>query len=82
VITLRSKVSRLLSELAESWIKMLKADSINSTKSSDNAVEIRCNNDHTLLFKASGIDKGQIETVCRKCKQKRLIKFPVVKKAS
>jgi hypothetical protein len=40
-------------------------------------VEIRCNNDHTLLLKASGIDKGEIETVCRKCKQKRLIKFPV-----
>jgi hypothetical protein len=46
----------------------------------NNSIEIRCNNDHTLLFKASGIDKGQIETVCRKCKQKRLVKFPVVAK--
>jgi hypothetical protein len=46
-------------------------------KSINSSIEIRCNNDHTLLFKASGIDKGQIETVCRKCKQKRLVKFPM-----
>jgi hypothetical protein len=50
-------------------------------KSINSSIEIRCNNDHILLFIASGIDKGQIETVCRKCKQKRLIKFPVLPQA-
>jgi hypothetical protein len=52
-----------------------------SDEAASGSVKIRCNNDHTLLFVAAGIKEGQIETVCRKCKQKRLIKFPVAMQA-
>lgn len=55
----------------------MKPDSANPIIYNDSAVEVRCNNDHSLLLIARNIKEGEIETVCRKCKQKRLIKFPV-----
>jgi phage FluMu protein Com len=41
-------------------------------------IEIRCNKDNTLLFRARLVSVGQIEIEikCRKCGDIRRIKFP------
>jgi hypothetical protein len=58
-----------------------KGESSKPSSDTGQGIKIRCNNDHTLLFIARDIRQGEIETICRKCKQKRLIKFPVIVKA-
>jgi phage FluMu protein Com len=40
-------------------------------------IEIRCNKDNTLLFRARHVGSGEIEIKCRRCGEKRSIVFPV-----
>ena len=40
-------------------------------------IEIRCNRDNTLLFRARHVPAGEIEIKCRRCGDKRCIKFPI-----
>lgn len=44
-------------------------------------IEIRCNKDNTLLFRALHVGSGEIEIKCRRCGDKRRIMFPINEKA-
>lgn len=39
-------------------------------------IEIRCNKDNTLLFRARHVVAGEIEIKCRRCGEIRLLRFP------
>jgi phage FluMu protein Com len=39
-------------------------------------IEIRCNKDNTLLFRARHVGSGEIEIKCRRCGEQRIITFP------
>jgi phage FluMu protein Com len=45
-------------------------------------IEIRCNKDNTLLFRARHVGSGEIEIKCRRCGEKRQISFPLSLKAA
>ena len=49
--------------------------------SSEGYIEIRCNIDKKLLFRARLVPAGEIEIKCRRCGVKRLVRFPVADKA-
>lgn len=45
--------------------------------SSEKYIEIRCNKDKKLLFRARLVPAGEIEIKCHRCGDKRLVIFPI-----